>query len=195
MTAGRPSKYDPAFIEQVLPFMEQSYSTTALAGCTVIYALCDASGVPFYVGKSKNIKKRLQSYASMNAHGNKALLGKLQDWRHHQKWFALSINPEDVTKEEYMWINRLDGLCNIMVKPFQAKSRKPWVAMGVKCPTAQVRQHVKRNLSGNVDWVKDYCDSLNESERLEFECAVALASFNTCLGPSMRRWADGVVGK
>ena len=32
MTQGRPSKYDPAFIEQVLPFMEQGYSTTALAG-------------------------------------------------------------------------------------------------------------------------------------------------------------------
>lgn len=32
MTAGRPSKYDPAFVDMVLPFMEQGYSTTALAG-------------------------------------------------------------------------------------------------------------------------------------------------------------------
>lgn len=32
MTGGRPSKYDPAFIEEVLPFMKQGYSTTALAG-------------------------------------------------------------------------------------------------------------------------------------------------------------------
>jgi len=32
MPAGRPTKYDPAFCEQVLPFMEQGYSTTALAG-------------------------------------------------------------------------------------------------------------------------------------------------------------------
>ena len=32
MTSGRPSKYDPAMCEAVLPFMEQGYSTTALAG-------------------------------------------------------------------------------------------------------------------------------------------------------------------
>ena len=32
MERGRPSKYDPAFCAQVLPFMEQGYSTTALAG-------------------------------------------------------------------------------------------------------------------------------------------------------------------
>jgi len=32
MPAGRPSKYDPAFIDEVLPFMSQGYSTTALAG-------------------------------------------------------------------------------------------------------------------------------------------------------------------
>jgi hypothetical protein len=29
---GRPSKYDPAFCDLVVPFMEQGYSTTALAG-------------------------------------------------------------------------------------------------------------------------------------------------------------------
>lgn len=29
---GRPTKYDPAFCDEVLPFMEQGYSTTALAG-------------------------------------------------------------------------------------------------------------------------------------------------------------------
>lgn len=32
MTTGRPSKYDPAFCDKVLPFMGQGYSTTALAG-------------------------------------------------------------------------------------------------------------------------------------------------------------------
>ena len=32
MTAGRPTKYDPAMCDEVLPFMEQGYSTTALAG-------------------------------------------------------------------------------------------------------------------------------------------------------------------
>lgn len=32
MTQGRPSKYDPKFVDQVLPFMAQGYSTTALAG-------------------------------------------------------------------------------------------------------------------------------------------------------------------
>jgi hypothetical protein len=32
MPAGRPSKYDPAFVEQVVPFMSQGFSTTALAG-------------------------------------------------------------------------------------------------------------------------------------------------------------------
>lgn len=32
MPAGRPSKYNPAFVDEVLPFMEQGYSTTALAG-------------------------------------------------------------------------------------------------------------------------------------------------------------------
>jgi hypothetical protein len=30
--SGRPSKYDPAFCDEVLPFMSQGYSTTALAG-------------------------------------------------------------------------------------------------------------------------------------------------------------------
>lgn len=32
MPAGRPTKYDPAFCDEVLPFMQQGYSTTALAG-------------------------------------------------------------------------------------------------------------------------------------------------------------------
>lgn len=32
MTAGRPTKYDPAMCELVVPYMEQGYSTTALAG-------------------------------------------------------------------------------------------------------------------------------------------------------------------
>lgn len=32
MATGRPTKYDPAFCDEVLPFMEQGYSTTALAG-------------------------------------------------------------------------------------------------------------------------------------------------------------------
>jgi len=32
MPTGRPTAYDPAMCEQVLPFMEQGYSTTALAG-------------------------------------------------------------------------------------------------------------------------------------------------------------------
>jgi DNA-binding XRE family transcriptional regulator len=31
-TGGRPTKYDPAFCDMVVPFMEQGYSTTALAG-------------------------------------------------------------------------------------------------------------------------------------------------------------------
>lgn len=30
--AGRPTSYDPSMCEKVLPFMEQGYSTTALAG-------------------------------------------------------------------------------------------------------------------------------------------------------------------
>ena len=32
MTAGRPSKYKPEMCDEVLPFMAQGYSTTALAG-------------------------------------------------------------------------------------------------------------------------------------------------------------------
>ena len=32
MAGGRPTKYDPAFCDDVLPFMAQGYSTTALAG-------------------------------------------------------------------------------------------------------------------------------------------------------------------
>ena len=32
MTAGRPSKYKPQMCDEVLPFMAQGYSTTALAG-------------------------------------------------------------------------------------------------------------------------------------------------------------------
>ena len=32
MRAGRPTKYKPEFCDEVLPFMEQGYSITALAG-------------------------------------------------------------------------------------------------------------------------------------------------------------------
>lgn len=32
MAGGRPTTYDPAMCDEVLPFMEQGYSTTALAG-------------------------------------------------------------------------------------------------------------------------------------------------------------------
>lgn len=32
MPGGRPSKYDPAFCEQVVPFMADGYSVAALAG-------------------------------------------------------------------------------------------------------------------------------------------------------------------
>ena len=32
MAGGRPTKYDPAFCDDVLPFMAEGYSATALAG-------------------------------------------------------------------------------------------------------------------------------------------------------------------
>lgn len=32
MPAGRPTKYDPAFVERVVPYLAQGYSCSALAG-------------------------------------------------------------------------------------------------------------------------------------------------------------------
>ena len=32
MPAGRPTKYDPAFVDRVVPFLAQGYSCSALAG-------------------------------------------------------------------------------------------------------------------------------------------------------------------
>ena len=192
MTAGRPTKYDPAMCEAVLPFMEQGYSTTALAGHTVIYALCRSDWTPFYIGKSKNMTKRLQAYKSQRSHGNPALGDELKKWSKHQNYMILEVDPDDVTASEYKWINKTPNLCNIMLKPFYAQSSKPWVAPGVKCPTAQIRMHVKRNLGGNVDWIKSHAESLDEQSRLELECRMALAFMHTCLGASLQKWADRV---
>jgi len=185
MPGGRPTKYKKEFCDSRMPDH----------GSVVIYALCNKEGLPFYVGKSANFRKRLQAYKALNAHGNMALKQCLSKWALDPKWAILEENPKDVTAVEYDWINCIPNLCNIMLEPFYANSPKPWVVSGSKCPTAQVRQHVKRNVKGNVDWIKDHANSLSNDDRLKLECRVAKSFLHTDIGKSLQKWLDGAVSK
>ena len=183
MPAGRPSKYLDEYCEQV-----------AFTGGAAVYGLHDGSGNVFYVGKSKNLRKRLSIYRRGHFHGNRRLEEKVAE--HGLHIIVLRDNPSDLHNAEFDEIESRQGLVNCITDRnahlYMAKSTKPWVVAGVKCPSAQVqREYISLTGKRHPSELFNRLNGMSDCERLETECKIAVEFHGKITG--IQKWIDGVV--
>lgn len=160
---------------------------------TTIYALVDATGTPFYVGKTVNLTRRMSCYKRREAHGNRELKKKLScDWSST----ILAEVDGDGVKEEMDFIQSIPGLVNKIreIAPlYLAPSDKPWIVKGAKCPTSLYITHMRNAFSDSCDELKQALKTMNDEQRFNTELYCAdFMSTRPGKAAAVRKWFEGV---
>ena len=141
---------------------------------TVIYGLCDKEGAVFYVGKTRNLKKRMTAYKSSNFHGNRKLGEMIK--KNGVRYVILREVEYDSTQAEFEEISKLSGLVNIIKDPrlpFLSGGQKDWTVNGTKHPTALYKNTMRIRFGDSCQWLDDALKNMDTKKRLDIEMKFA----------------------
>jgi len=164
-------------------------------GTGVIYGLTDSNGRVFYVGQSKNLKKRLRSYKCGCFHGNKRLEKSVK--KHGLNHVVLrSVNLEYLDQAEYEEISKRSRLTNVIMdprKPFCSfKEKKPWVVPGVKAPSSMYLHNMRIRFGKKCEQFKDALSKKTDEERMVVEMKLAERLLGVGLDDQIEKWSFSI---
>ena len=146
----------------------------------MVYGLCDANGSIFYVGRTKNPKRRFANYQTPCSCHNKALSEHINTIG-GALVKILELNPKNINDAEIFWIDRMgNNTFNLVGKPYQAwvaYKSKPWQAgTGVRCPSDYFMWLATKlqgeKAGGSFDKLLDIREDMSIMERCSFEVNV-----------------------
>lgn len=172
-----------------------------IANIPLVYALISRDRGVFYVGKTINLHKRIQSYTSPNQCHNKEMAEYLR--ANDFGVIVLDENPVNLNESEISYIKKYSGQTfNRMTVPYEkwmVKTKKPWNAgTGVKCPSDYLMSRVARNkgVKKSVlfsDLLKVIA-AMSVKERIAFEVDTYRCE-SEFVQSQMRRWVDTCQGE
>lgn len=191
MPAGRPSKY-PKGEEPCsdLLTIEEACALTK----PIVYALCDMSGVPFYVGRTRRPRARFRAHAR-GATDNNLLREQVAKLGSDIRVAVLQFDPKDIQAAERAEIAKRSDLVNLVGGHHWAWSKHataPWSA-GNKalCPSEyaanRMRPHVAKQYRKRVAEL-----SQRDRSRYEIDLMVSLPEAHA---KPLTAWARAVAPK
>lgn len=147
----------------------------------VIYGIFDArTGYPVYIGKTRNLRKRVECYRNPKQCHNKALARWLTDNAEYAICAVVESAPADLCAAERKWIERFkDRLFNLTngSENNWRHSSLPWMAgTGIKCPSDLLIAGLssRRSHRDTVEAVKSLRNAMSLADRCRFEIALAM---------------------
>jgi predicted GIY-YIG superfamily endonuclease len=160
-----------------------------------IYGLLDKNDQVFYVGRTKNLNKRMSTYRSLNAHDNEDLLKKLKE--NGVRYVILRECFYSADCHEYEEIRKRSGLVNIIKdprKPFHSwRPKKIWQVDGSRSPSTSYFLHMKNAFGHDCSDIKRQLKEMSDKNRMAYEMKLSNLLFNRL--ESVRKWAFGIVKK
>lgn len=159
-----------------------------------IYAICDTNDIPIYVGKSKNLRKRIEPYLYPESCHNSLLRAFLLSNDLIVK--VLEYNPQDINTAEKFWIKKhKKTLLNLVGggdQNWRHHTRKPWMAnQSIKCPSDMLLRYLKnRERKGYNDIKKDIDEKRNSMDtkgRATYEVMLAKTNYSRFAKP-IEKW-------
>lgn len=148
---------------------------------SVIYGIFDVrTGLPVYIGKTRNLRKRVECYRNPKQCHNKALARWLTDNMEHAVCVVVESGPTDPCAAERKWIERFEDRLFNLTNGSESNWRHaslPWMAgTGIKCPSDLLiaRLSARRRDRGIIEQVKSLRKGMSLVDRCRFEVAVAM---------------------
>ncbi len=161
-----------------------------------IYAILDVNDIPVYVGKSKNLRKRIDVYFYPNSCHNSLLRDFLLSNDLVIK--VLEYNPPNLNAAEKFWIKKhKKTLLNLVGggdQNWRHHTRKPWMAnQSVKCPSDMLLRHLKNRKLKGYEGIKKDIDkirgAMNTKERATYEVMLAKNNYPAFMKP-IEKWLN-----
>ena len=158
-------------------------SEVAEINAPIVYALCDKNRGIFYVGRTRNPKRRMMAYVYPKYCHNPELKSYLINNPDFQVKI-LSVNPDNLAKTETFFIDKYyNQTFNKIIKDFGTTRSQPWSAgAGIRCPSAYLMWRASK-LSGvsisdhpDLNSVKTMIQKMGKKERCLYETELYLTA-------------------
>jgi predicted GIY-YIG superfamily endonuclease len=160
----------------------------------VIYGLVDRDGKVFYVGQTKNLKKRISAYKSGRFHQNGGLADMIS--MHGVNPVVLRDDPDNLTEAEFEEISERSGLVNLILSKDEAlryaKSTKPWAVAGLQLPSTIYMRHMRNAFGQSCEWLKRHIVTLSQEDRLSLEKRFSDTFAASTIGRQCKEWRDAI---
>jgi predicted GIY-YIG superfamily endonuclease len=160
----------------------------------VIYGLVDRNGKVFYVGQTKNLKKRISAYKSGRFHQNGGLADMI--FLHGVNPVVLRDDPDDLTEAEFEEISARSELVNLILSKDEAlryaKSTKPWAVAGLQLPSTIYMRHMRNAFGQSCEWLKRHIATLSQQDRLSLEKRFSDIFVASAIGGQCKAWREAI---